>query len=178
MSKIRKQEPQIVATTRKSATVVTTFPARSSIENILRHSLCSGSVLRKLPDSLLPQARKYSNNDATLSYLQPRLSSGGADLRFRQAMNGAGETNQCRAIEDEVDADRYANEVGAGIRPRDVCKRRCIAGSGLSESASRLGVVAGTTCPVARQRAQGPEQSKQKKRPTPGNAEAPGPERA
>ena len=46
-----------------------------------------------------------------------------------------------------------------------------------SESASRLGVVAGTTCPVARQRSQGPEQSKQKKQPTPGNAGAPGPER-
>lgn len=46
----------------------------------------------------------------------------------------------------------------------------------MSKSASRLGVISGPTCPVARQRSQGPEQSKQKKQPTPGYAGAPGPE--
>jgi len=52
-----------------------------------------------------------------------------------------------------------------------------IPGSGMSKSASRLGVITGTTCPVARQRPQGPEQGKQKKQPAFGNAGAPGPER-
>ena len=47
----------------------------------------------------------------------------------------------------------------------------------MSESAARLGVISSTTCPVTRQRPQGPEQSEQEKRPTPGNAGAPGPER-
>ena len=48
---------------------------------------------------------------------------------------------------------------------------------GMAKSASRLGVISSTACPVTRQRSQSPEQSKQKKQPTPGNARAPGPER-
>src|SRR6202035_438214 len=48
--------------------------------------------------------------------------------------------------------------------------------SGMSQSASRLGVVTRTARPVARQRPQTPEHSKQKKPLTPGNTRVPRPE--
>jgi hypothetical protein len=44
-------------------------------------------------------------------------SLGSSDLHFGQAVNGTSETRQCCTVKDEVDADRYPDEVGAGFRP-------------------------------------------------------------
>jgi len=48
----------------------------------------------------------------------------------------------------------------------------------MAKSSPRFGVVAGATCPVARQCPQCPEQSKQKEQLTPGNTAKPSPQRA
>ena len=42
------------------------------------------------------------------------LRLGGPGAHVGQAVNGAGKTNQGSTIKDEVDADGYPNEEGAG----------------------------------------------------------------
>src|SRR5271166_6913741 len=85
----------------KSATVVTTFPVRSSIENI-------------------PLYSRYQPNGRP-STLQPRRQCRrlgcSVGLRLEQAVNGSGETCQCRSVQYQVDADGHAYKISAGGRP-------------------------------------------------------------
>jgi len=88
----------------------------------------AGSTIRGIPNAIAKKLVRTSFHPTLLSlcmaiehgvYLQFRLhpSSSSSAMHFGQAMDGGRKTYQRPSIKNEVDADNYANQIGASRGP-------------------------------------------------------------